>query len=154
MPDLLPYLIALQQKISSFAHAAWEIDGWVNLFNSVLEVLALHQIRDIVLILILLVTTLVLLHVLVALGELAEGGEGVGAELVQDAGDELSEFLLLTVTVESEGVGGDGGVDWNYFILLVRRFFKFLASSLFMSLTTLTGEDMDGEKYPWEQRSG
>ncbi len=112
LPDLLPHLIALQQKISSFAHAAWGIDGWDNLFNSVLEVLALHQIGDIILILVLLVTTLALLHVLVALGELAKGSEGVGAELVQDAGDELGEFLLLAVAVEGEGVGGDGGVDF------------------------------------------
>ena len=42
-----------------------------------------------------------------------EGGEAVGAQLVQDAGDELGEFLLLAVAVEGVGVGGDGGVDWS-----------------------------------------
>jgi hypothetical protein len=82
------------------------------LLDIALEVLALNQIRDIILIIILLLTGLVLLHVLVALGELAEGSKAVGAKLVQDTGDELGEFLLLTVTVESEGVGGDGGVDY------------------------------------------
>lgn len=80
------------------------------LFDLVFEVLTLHQIRDIILIIILLVA-LVLLHRLVSLGELAEGSKGVGAQLVQDTGDELSELLLLAVTVESEGVGGDRGVD-------------------------------------------
>ena len=84
------------------------------LLNIALEVLTLHQVGDIILIVILLAlsTALGLLHVLVALGELTEGGEAVGAQLVQDTGDELGEFLLLAVTVEGEGVGGDGGVDF------------------------------------------
>ena len=81
------------------------------LFDLALEVLAINQIGDIVLVIILLVAALRLLHVLVALGQLAERGQAVGAELVQDAGDELSELLLLAVAVEGEGVGGDGGVD-------------------------------------------
>lgn len=83
------------------------------LLNIVLEVLALHQFRDIVLILVLLALTsgLVLLQVLVALGELAQGSKAVGAELVKNARDELSELLLLAVAVEGEGVRGDGGVD-------------------------------------------
>jgi hypothetical protein len=83
------------------------------LLNLALEVLALNEVGDIILIIILLVTALGLLHVLVALSELAEGGQGVGAELVQDTGDELGELLLLAVTVEGEGVGGDGGVDYR-----------------------------------------
>ena len=84
------------------------------LLNIALEVLTLHQVGDIILIVILLAlsTALGLLHVLVALGELTEGGEAVGTQLVQDTGDELGEFLLLAVTVEGEGVGGDGGVDF------------------------------------------
>ena len=84
------------------------------LLNIVLEVLTLDQIRDIVIILVLLAlgAGLALLHVLVALGQLAEGGQAVGAQLVQDAGDQLGEFLLLAVAVEGEGVGGDGGVDF------------------------------------------
>lgn len=75
-----------------------------------LEVLALDEIGDIILLVILLIA-LLLLHVLVALGELAEGSQAVGAELVEDVGNELSELLLLAVTVKSEGVGGGGGVN-------------------------------------------
>jgi hypothetical protein len=82
-----------------------------SLLDLALEVLTLHEIGDIILIVILLVA-LGLLHVLVGLGELAERGEAVGTQLVEDAGDELGELLLLAVTVEGEGVGGDGGVDW------------------------------------------
>lgn len=84
------------------------------LLNIALEVLTLNQIGDIILLVVLLALTtgLVLLHVLVALGELAERSEAVGAKLVQDTGDKLGEFLLLAVTVEGEGVGGDGGVDF------------------------------------------
>jgi hypothetical protein len=80
------------------------------LFGLALEVLALNKLGDIILVVV-LVTTLSLLHVLVALSELAEGSKGVGTQLVQDTGDELGELLLLAVTVESEGVGGDGSVD-------------------------------------------
>ena len=89
----------------------WKGNGMqvAGLLDLALEVLAGYQIGNVVVVVGVLS---VLRHVLVALGELAEGGEGVGAELVQDAGDELSEFLLLTVTVESEGVGGDGGVNF------------------------------------------
>ena len=83
----------------------------VYLLNLALKVLALNKVGDIILLIILLLTALRLLHVLVALGELAEGGQGVGAELVQDTGDELGELLLLAVAVQGEGVGGDGGVN-------------------------------------------
>ena len=67
------------------------------LLNIALEVLTLNQIGDIILLVVLLALTtgLVLLHVLVALGELAERGQGVGAELVQDTGDELGELLVV-----------------------------------------------------------
>ena len=78
-----------------------------NLLDLALEVLASNEIGDIILLSVLLV----LLHVLVALSELAERGEGVGAELVKDAGDELSELLVLTVAVDGEGVSGDSGVN-------------------------------------------
>lgn len=78
------------------------------LLDLALEVLTLDQVGDVVL----LTVLALLLHVLVALGELAEGGEGVGAELVEDAGDELGELLVLAVAVDGEGVGGDGGVDY------------------------------------------
>lgn len=87
------------------------------LLDLALEVLALDQVGDLVVILALLS----LLHVLVALGELAERGQGVGAELVQDAGDKLSELLVLTVAVDGEGVGLDGGVDCEKRFMLVSR---------------------------------
>lgn len=77
------------------------------LLDLALKVLSLDEVGDVVLIAVLLA----LLHVLVALGELAEGGKGVGAELVEDARDELGELLVLTVAVDGEGVGGNGGVD-------------------------------------------
>jgi hypothetical protein len=77
------------------------------LLDLALEVLALNKVRNIVLVL----TLLGLLHVLVALGELSEGSEGVGAKLVQDAGDELGELLVLTVAVDGESVVRDSGVN-------------------------------------------
>lgn len=83
------------------------------LLDGTLKVLTLNQVRDIILILVvLLLASLLLLQALVALGKLAQRGQAVGAELVQDAGDEFSEFLLFAVAVDGEGVGGDGGVDY------------------------------------------
>lgn len=76
-----------------------------------LEVLALDQLRYLVIVVVLLLALGALLHALVALGQLAERGERVGAELVEDARDELGELLVLTVAVEGEGVGGDRGVN-------------------------------------------
>lgn len=85
-----------------------------SLFDLVLKVLAGDQIWDVIIIIIvvlLIFTTFLLLHGLVALSQLSEGGKGVGAELVEDTGDEFSELLVLTVSVDGEGVGWDGGVD-------------------------------------------
>lgn len=105
-----------------------------------LEVLALDELRDVLIVRVVLlraVLTLLLLQALVALGELSQGSEGVGAELVEDAGDELGELLVLTVSVDGEGVGGDGGVD---------------------CARVLDREGMlnchSEETYPWGQRSG
>ena len=83
------------------------------LLNIALEVLTLNQIGDIILLVVLLALTtgLVLLHVLVALSELAERSKTVRAKLVQDTGDELGELLVLTDTVDGEGVGGYRGVN-------------------------------------------
>jgi hypothetical protein len=84
------------------------------LFNICLEVLSLYQVRNIVLILIILLVvagTLFLLQALVALGQLAQGSQAVGAQLVQDTGNELGEFLVLAVAIDGESVGGDGSVD-------------------------------------------
>lgn len=75
-----------------------------------LEVLAGNKLGNIVVIG--LLALLVLLHALVALSELAQRGQGVGAQLVQDTGDELGQLLVLTVSVDGEGVGGDSSVDW------------------------------------------
>lgn len=54
---------------------------------------------------------LALLDGLVGLGELAQGGERVRAELVKDTRNELSELLDLAGTVDGEGVRGNGGVN-------------------------------------------
>ena len=88
-------------------------------FNFTLKVLAGDQIGDIVIVILVLIptaattatATFLLLQALIALGQFAEGGEAVGAELVEDAGDEFGEFFVFAVAVDGEGVGGDGGVD-------------------------------------------
>jgi predicted N-acetyltransferase YhbS len=77
-----------------------------------LEVVASNEIGDVVVIIILVVIFLILafalllLHALVALRELAERGERVGAELVKNTGDELRKLLILAVAVDGEGVRG------------------------------------------------
>ena len=76
-----------------------------------LEVLALDELGDLIVVVTTLLALAALLEALVALGELAEGSEGVGAELVKDAGDELGELLVLAVAVDGEGVGRHSGVD-------------------------------------------
>jgi hypothetical protein len=82
------------------------------LLDLALEVLASNQVWDVIIILLLVLTLLALLHGLVGFGELAEGGKRVWAELVKDTWDELGELLVLTVTVDGEGVGWDGSVDY------------------------------------------
>jgi len=85
------------------------------LFNLVFKVLPRNQIWDVIIVILLRTfTAFGLLHGLVALGELSEGSEGVGTKLVENARDELGEFLVLTVSVDSEGVRGDGGVNWVF----------------------------------------
>jgi hypothetical protein len=80
-----------------------------NLFDLALEVLAGDEVGNVIIIGLLVV----LGHALVALGKLAEGGEGVGAELVEDARHQLSELLILTSAVNSKRVGGNGGVNYK-----------------------------------------
>lgn len=97
-----------------------------DLLDSSLKVLTLHQIRDIILILIVLtillsLTGLLLLQALVALGQFAERGEAVGAKLVEDAGDKFGEFLFFAVAVDGEGVGGDGSVNCPYTISIKKE---------------------------------
>ena len=102
------------------------------LLDLVLEVLTGNEVGDVVIIGLLLA----LLHVLVALSQLAERGKRVRAELVQDAGDELGKLLVLAVAIDGEGVGGDGGVDYK------------------------PGQQPSSQKtlirctHPWERRSG
>ena len=87
-------------------------------FNFTLKVLARDQIGDIIVVILVLIptattatATFLLLQALIALGQFAERGQAVGAELVEDAGDEFGEFFVFAVAVDGEGVGGDGGVD-------------------------------------------
>lgn len=77
-----------------------------------LEVLAGDELRDVVVIG--LLALLALLHALVALGQLAQRGKGVWAKLVQDAGDELGQLLVLAITIDGESVCGDSGVNCLY----------------------------------------
>lgn len=80
------------------------------LLDLALEVLAGYQVRDVVVVGIGVLS--VLGHVLVALGQLPKRGEGVGAQLVQNAGHELRKLLVLAITVDGKRVGGDSGVHW------------------------------------------
>lgn len=80
-----------------------------DLLDGLVEGLASNEVWDVVIVL--LLGALLLLHALVALGQLAQGGKGVWAELVEDTWDELGELLVLAGTVDGEGVGWDGGVD-------------------------------------------
>jgi hypothetical protein len=82
----------------------------------VLEVVTGDKIRDIIIVLVILLVlalALLLLHALVALGKLPQRRQRIGAELVKDTGDELGKLLVLTVAVDGEGVGRDGGVDYE-----------------------------------------
>lgn len=87
------------------------------LLHFALEILPRDQVGDIVVVVIALAVlaagtaALLLLQALVALGKFPEGGEAVGAELVEDARDEFGEFFVFAVAVDGEGVGGDGCVD-------------------------------------------
>lgn len=86
-----------------------------------------HQIRDLVITLTLLSFTRTLTtrasggsslsggKRLVRLGKSSEVGKRVGTELVEDTGNELSELLGLTGTVDGEGVGRKGSVNLDYF---------------------------------------
>ncbi len=108
------------------------------LLDLALEVLARDEVGDLVIIGLLLA----LLHVLVALGQLAERGQGVGAQLVQDAGDELGELLVLAVAVDGKGVGGDRSV--NYSDSICQHEYPVVAAAL-ASI---------GRTHPWGQQSG
>jgi hypothetical protein len=72
-----------------------------------LEGLALNQVRNLVIVGLSLLAFLALcfLQVLVAFGQLAKRSQGIGAKLVQDAGNELRKLLVLSVSKDGEGVG-------------------------------------------------
>lgn len=102
-------LIPAQRYSESFA-----------LLDLLLKVLARDQVGDVVVISLLL--ALALRHVLlVALSELAQRGQRVGAKLVQDTGNELGKLLVLTVAVDGKGVGGNSGVDCVFLSVSVPR---------------------------------
>lgn len=75
-----------------------------------------HQIRDVVVVIISLLvaifSTFLFLHALVTFSEFAEGGKTVGAELVENTGDELCKLFVFAVAVDGEGIGWDGCVDY------------------------------------------
>ena len=88
----------------------------LTLLDLLVERLARNQVGDVivtVVILFLLASLLLCLHGLVGFGQLAERSQAVGAKLVEDTGDQFSQLLLFTVTVDSECVRGDRGVDYK-----------------------------------------
>lgn len=78
-----------------------------SLLHLVFEALARNKVGDLIIISFLLT----LLHVLVALGKLAERCKGVRPKLVEDAGDELGELLVLAIAIDGECVGRNSGMD-------------------------------------------
>lgn len=112
------------------------------LLDLALKVLALDQLGDLVVV-VLALAALGLGHGLVALGELAERGQGVGAELVEDAGHELGELLVLAVAVDGKGVGGDRGVDCCGMLALSGSSFSGDGSQLDAEVRTLGGLEVD-----------
>jgi hypothetical protein len=81
------------------------------------EVLSGNQIGDVLIIIVVLlvsVLTLLLLHALIALGQFAERCKRIRSELVENAGDEFGQFLVLAIAVNGEGVGRNGGVHYSY----------------------------------------
>jgi hypothetical protein len=77
----------------------------------------LHELRNLVILVCLLLAGLTSSGGLtsrkggVGLGELAQGSEGVWAELVEDSGNELGQVFVGSVAVDGEGVGARRGVD-------------------------------------------
>lgn len=115
MPALSFLVLALSSTRSLYTtppfqvHITWESLLHVGL---ALEVLPLDQIRDILVIFVLLLSAFSslsarLLQALVALRQLAQTGQTVGAELVQDSRDKLCQFFVFAVAVDGKGVGGD-----------------------------------------------
>lgn len=111
----------------------------------VLEVLALDKVGDVIVIgvVLLVVIALLLLKALVALCELSQRRERVGAKLVKDTGDELGQLLVLAVSVDGEGVGRDRRVNCTHTDQSVRSSSDHYSSPTWIAQTN-----------PWERRSG
>ena len=75
-----------------------------------LEGFASHKVGNVVIVAVTF-NAFGLLHALVALRQLAERRERVGAKLVQDTWYELGEFLIFAIAVYSEGIGLNRGLD-------------------------------------------
>lgn len=102
---LLPYACTISGEVC---------DLICDLFDFVIKVLAGNQVGDVIIIIVLLVlSTLCLLHRLVALGKLSEGGQGVGTELVEDTRNKFGEFLILTVAVDSKSVSWNSRMNYT-----------------------------------------
>lgn len=81
------------------------------LLDFTLEILPSDQIRDIVVVILVLLASFLLLQALIALRQFPQRSQAVRAQLVEDARDELGEFFVFTVTVDGKGIGGDCGVN-------------------------------------------
>jgi len=88
---------------------------WQSLFDFPLKILALDQIRDLVIVVLtfFLLPAFLLLHALVALRQPPQTGQAVWPELVQDARDQLGEVLVLAVAVDGECVAGDRCMNYE-----------------------------------------
>jgi len=108
------------------------------LLDFTLKVLPFHQLRYIVIVLLFRLSALssvFLLHALVALRQLSQAGERVWAELVQDTRYEFGKFFIFAGAVYGKGVGGDGCVNCEQMLRL--------------------GQDLCNEgPYLWAQQSG
>lgn len=86
-----------------------------DLLNFALKVLPLHKFRYVVLPVLLpffpLFSPLLLLKRLVALGKLSERSQRVGAELVENTGNELGELFVFARAVDGEGIRWNGRMD-------------------------------------------
>jgi len=76
------------------------------LFDFTVKGLAWHEVWNIIVVIVFLVAVLavLLLHALVAFGELAKGREAVWPKLIEDSRHELCELLVFPIAVDREGI--------------------------------------------------
>jgi len=86
--------------------------GLLDLGALVLKCLVLNQIGDLIIVIVFLAFG-PLVHGLVALGQLTERGQGIRAQLVEDAGHKFGQLLVFSIAVDGKKVARDGGVNWN-----------------------------------------